>query len=71
MAYRSDSMTMGEEREVAEEREVVSVKIRKEVHRLVKIAAAERDVTIGQLYENGVLRVLRDMGIKAPKEATA
>jgi hypothetical protein len=50
---------------MGEPKHVTTVKIEPSIHKLVKVAAAEKGLTIGQVYEMGVLRVLRDMGKKA------
>lgn len=41
---------------------VVTVRISPEIHKTVKLAAVESGLTVGELYESGALRVLRDMG---------
>lgn len=52
------------------ERVVATVRVHADIHRLVKIKAAERGLTIGELYESGALRVLRDMGVAVPRGGT-
>lgn len=45
-------------------REAYTIKLEPEVMRLVKIEAARRDLTIGELVETFILRGLREMGAK-------
>jgi hypothetical protein len=53
---------------MAEEKVVVTVRIEAGVHKAVKIAAAERGVTVGGIYETGARRMLREMGPKGSKD---
>jgi len=50
-------------------RNVHSIKLEPKVWKTVKVVAAQRDVTIGELVEQAILEKLTRMGLAPPSES--